>query len=79
MILSSCTGSPEAPAPEPEYWGYPDLVIRAFIPPMFLAACIDADDLVEELHDDDNCTTSGAGHLQFDGGAVTPAGDVEIR
>ena len=42
-------------------------------PPLFLAACVDPDNLVEELHDNDNCTTSGARHLQFDSGAVMPA------
>ena len=42
-------------------------------PPLFLAACVDPDDLVTELHDDDNCTTDGARHLQFDSGALLPA------
>lgn len=43
-------------------------------PPLFLAACADVNDAVDELIDDDNCTTSpaGAGQLIFDSGALTP-------
>ena len=37
-------------------------------PPLFLAACVDVDGDVDEIHDDNNCTTDGAGFLQFDGG-----------
>ena len=151
VLLCACAPAPiDEPEPEPDYWGLPDLVIRAFIPPvifagegdtiylshlvenigtnvsadtrvryyiaqdsavdvsvahvmgekalpslapgqraesleqpfvipagagqppLFLAACIDVDEAVDEIHDDNNCTTSGAGFLQFDGGALIP-------
>lgn len=41
-------------------------------PPLFLAACIDVDNVVPETSDDDNCTTSPAGarHNIYDSGAV---------
>ncbi len=41
-------------------------------PPLFLAACVDVNDVVYEVHEDDNCTTSpaGADQLIFDSGAV---------
>lgn len=43
-------------------------------PPLFLAACVDVDNAVNELVEDDNCTTSPAGAEQmiFDSGAVMP-------
>lgn len=43
-------------------------------PPLFLAACVDVGEAVDELAEDDNCTTSPAGaeQLIFDSGAVTP-------
>lgn len=43
-------------------------------PPVFLAACVDVDDVVEELRDDNNCTTnrSGDNQMPFDSGAVMP-------
>lgn len=41
-------------------------------PPLFLAACVDVDDVVDEIYEDDNCTTSpsGANQLIFDSGAI---------
>ena len=43
-------------------------------PPLFLAACVDVDDVVYELVEEDNCTTSpaGADQLIFDSGAIMP-------
>ena len=43
-------------------------------PPLFLAACVDPDGLVVETRDYENCTTTGAGNLQFDSGALAPEG-----
>ena len=40
LILTACTSSPPDAVTEPdkeEYWGLPNLVIQAFIPPMILA------------------------------------------
>lgn len=41
-------------------------------PPLFLAACVDVDDTINETTEDDNCTTSQAGAEQmiFDSGGV---------
>ena len=43
-------------------------------PPVFLAACVDVDDVVEEQSDDNNCTfnRSGENQMPFDSGAVMP-------
>lgn len=43
-------------------------------PPLFLAACVDVNDAVDEMYEDDNCTTSpaGSGQLIFDSGALMP-------
>ena len=41
-------------------------------PPLFLAACVDINDVVSEMYENDNCTNSPAGSRQliFDSGAV---------
>lgn len=150
LLLSSCARTPLEPPAEEAYWGLPNLVIQAFIPPiilagegdtiylsdltanvgdnisgttviryyisdvspvdvstalvigertvpqlkpkehdesmekpfvipegagqppLFLAACVDVNDVVYELSDDDNCTTSPAGaeQLIFDSGGI---------
>jgi hypothetical protein len=47
---------------------------------VFLAACVDVDDIVEELRDDNNCTVDrfGENQMPFESGAVTPgATDIE--
>ena len=43
-------------------------------PPLFLAACVDVYDVVDESYENDNCTTSPAGSNQliFDSGALMP-------
>jgi len=43
-------------------------------PPVFLAACVDVDDVVEELREDNNCTINrtGTNQMPFDSGAVMP-------
>jgi hypothetical protein len=43
-------------------------------PPLFLAACVDVDNVVYELVEEDNCTTSpaGADQLIFDSGGIMP-------
>jgi hypothetical protein len=49
-------------------------------PPVFLAACVDVDDFVEELRVDNNCTVDrfGENQMLFESGAVTPgATDIE--
>ena len=121
ILLVSCADTPETPEPEPvpEYWGHPDLVIRAFIPPVILAGegnTIYLSDLIENIgtnvsgatvvryyittqspvdvasapvigerslpaikpgETDDSMEQPfvipvGAGHLQFDSGAIMP-------
>ena len=43
-------------------------------PPVFLAACVDVNDVVVELRDDNNCTINrtGTNQMPFDSGAITP-------
>ena len=43
-------------------------------PPVYFAACVDVNDVVEELRDDNNCTVnrSGENQMPFESGAVMP-------
>ncbi len=48
-------------------------------PPVYLAACVDVNDLVQELRDDNNCTVNrlGENQMPFDSGAVMPGSGQE--
>ena len=45
-------------------------------PPLYLAACVDIDEKLDEIYEENNCTTNRAGRHQmpFDSGAVVPVG-----
>ncbi len=49
-------------------------------PPLFLAACVDIDDELDEIYEENNCTTnrSGMHQMPFDSGAVVPVGVTPI-
>ncbi len=46
------------------------------LPPLFLAACVDVDNYLAEIYEENNCTTnrSGIHQMQFDSGMVVPHG-----
>jgi len=48
-------------------------------PPVYLAACVDVNDIVEELRDDNNCSVNrlGENQMPFESGAVMPGGSAQ--
>lgn len=50
-------------------------------PPLYLAACVDVDDHLAEIVEENNCTTNRSGDHQmlFDSGMVVPRGEQPYR